>query len=319
MSDKKPFSTLPSLDEITADLCKPESFRSVYHRPKHDQPMPSVDTLVQIVERLKAVLFPGFFGNAEVTPENMHFHVGHNLDIVHRLLWEQINRGHCFSCPIEGPVPAGSESCMECEERAKDQTMRFLAGLPEMRTLLAGDVNAAFVGDPAAKKPGDTIFCYPSITALTHHRIAHALYKLNVDLIPRIISELAHSATGIDIHPGATIGSNFFIDHGTGVVVGETCIIGDNVRLYQGVTLGAKSFPKDDNGTLIKGIARHPVVEDDVIIYAGATILGRITIGKGSVVGGNVWLTEDLPPHSVVIQSPAGETRVKNMLGEKEK
>jgi len=173
--------------------------------------------------------------------------------------------------------------------------------------MLAMDVQAAYEGDPAAKSHGETIFCYPSITAMIHYRIAHALYILDVPLIPRIITEMAHSHTGIDIHPGATISENFFIDHGTGVVIGETTIIGNNVRIYQGVTLGAKSFPLDENGNPMKGIPRHPIVEDDVIIYSGATILGRVTIGRGSVIGGNVWLTESVPPQTNVVQHKPSE------------
>ena len=182
--------------------------------------------------------------------------------------------------------------------------------------MLHGDVQAAYEGDPAAKSPGETIFCYPSIFAITHHRIAHELYKLNVPLIPRIISEMAHSRTGIDIHPGARIGDAFFIDHGTGVVVGETCVIGKCCRLYQGVTLGALSFQKDDHGMLIKGVDRHPVLENNVVVYANATILGRVTIGEGSIIGGNVWLTSDVPPNSKIIQqhstAPASD---ESMLG----
>lgn len=192
---------------------------------------------------------------------------------------------------------------MDCEDRAKDLTEKFIERLPDLRRLLAFDAKAAYIGDPAAKSIAETIFCYPSIMAMTYHRIAHELYTLGVPLIPRIISEMAHSRTGIDIHPGARIGEYFFIDHGTGTVIGETCVIGNNVRIYQGVTLGAKSFPLDDNGNPIKDIPRHPVVEDDVIIYSGATVLGRIVIGKGSEIGGNVWITEPVPPGTKVIQA----------------
>jgi serine O-acetyltransferase len=172
-----------------------------------------------------------------------------------------------------------------------------------VRALLGSDVRAAYEGDPAATSQDEALFCYPGITAITHHRIAHELYRLGVPLIPRIISEIAHAETGIDIHPGAQIGARFFIDHGTGVVIGETCVIGERVRLYQGVTLGAKSFPTDAHGNPIKGTPRHPIVEDDVIIYAGATILGRITIGRGASIGGNVWLTQAVPAGSRVTQA----------------
>jgi serine O-acetyltransferase len=182
-------------------------------------------------------------------------------------------------------------------------THAFAARLPAVRTLLGSDAQAAFDGDPAATSPDEAVFSYAGLTAVIHHRLAHELHGLGVPLIPRIIAELAHSSTGIDIHPGAQIGASFFIDHGTGVVIGETCVIGDRVRLYQGVTLGAKSFPTDESGRPVKGLPRHPVVEDDVVIYAGATILGRVTIGRGASIGGNVWITQDVKPGSRVSQA----------------
>ena len=187
-------------------------------------------------------------------------------------------------------------------ENSANLAFAFIKALPKLRGLLVGDVKAAYEGDPAAKTPGETIFCYPSIQVMTNHRVAHELYRLGVPLIPRIISNMAHTLTGIDIHPGAQIGDEFFIDHGTGVVIGETCVIGRNCRLYQGVTLGALSFPKEEDGSLSKNLLRHPGLEDNVVVYAGATILGRITIGRGSVIGGNVWLTSNVPPGSKVIQ-----------------
>ncbi|MGE4298787.1 MAG: serine O-acetyltransferase EpsC [Desulfovibrionaceae bacterium] len=300
-----------SLDEVAAKLCDPASYASVYHRPPHDQPMPSAEALAEVVDRLKAVLFPGYFGKSDVTPETMRYHVGANLDRIFRMLAEQFLRGHCFFC-----TPDKLDPCTDCEARARGLAGRFMQALPGIRDLLTTDVQAAFKGDPAAVSPGETIFCYPSITALTHYRIAHVLHGLGVELIPRIITEMAHSKTGIDIHPGARIGRHCFMDHGTGVVIGETCVIGDNVRLYQGVTLGAKSFPKDESGAIIKGRPRHPVVEDDVIIYSGATILGRVTIGKGAVIGGNVWLTRDVAPGEKVMQSHAREGDFRNGIGD---
>ncbi|WP_031481548.1 serine O-acetyltransferase EpsC [Maridesulfovibrio frigidus] len=285
------------LSDVVDALCEEESYQAVYHMPEHDRPMPSLEALSELVERLRAVIFPGYFGDSEIRPETMRYHVGGSLDIAYRILVEQVMRGHCFFCNTD------DRTCTDCETAAKRIAAEFMQTLPEMRRLLATDVQAAYVGDPASKSPGETIFCYPSITALTHHRIAHELYKLEVDLIPRIIGEMAHSKTGIDIHPGAQIGDHFFIDHGTGTVIGETCIIGSNVRLYQGVTLGAKSFPQDDSGKLIKGIARHPIVEDNTIVYSGATILGRVTIGAGSVIGGNVWVTRDVEPGARLLQS----------------
>lgn len=285
------------LKDVVRRLCEPDSCKEVCRVPVHDQPMPSIPALTETMERLKAILFPGYFGDSEVTPDSLNYHIGAGLDRVYRLLTEQIKRGYCFLCRFNE-----LESCDDCQDVAVDLAGKFITLLPRIRSLLATDVQAALAGDPAAKTPGEIIFSYPSITALTHYRIAHGLYHLGVDMIPRIICEMAHSKTGIDIHPGAEIGSNFFIDHGTGTVIGETSVIGNNVRLYQGVTLGAKSFPKDAQGQIIKGLPRHPVIEDDVIIYSGATILGRVTIGKGSVIGGNVWVTESVPPGSRILQ-----------------
>jgi serine O-acetyltransferase len=209
----------------------------------------------------------------------------------------------CFSCSESSrkeKIPM-----LQKTEIAREKAAAFIAFLPELRRVLATDVEAAYYGDPAAQGRGEVIFCYPAIRAISSYRIAHKLLELDIPLIPRIISEMAHSETGIDIHPRAQIGEFFTIDHGTGTVIGATCIIGNNVKLYQGVTLGAKSFPLDENGNPIKGIPRHPIIEDNVIIYSQATILGRITIGKGSVIGGNVWVTNDLPPGSKVIQMKA--------------
>jgi serine O-acetyltransferase len=280
-----------------AALCRPESYRTVYHRHSDEIPMPSPEVLGEIVEKLRSVLFPGYFGLSELNPETMPYYIGSILDQVARLLTDQIKRGYCFACTREE-----FRTCGDCETKSRDLALKFIERLPIIRGLLATDVQAAYDGDPAAKGPGETIFCYPSIKALTNHRIAHELHNLGVDIIPRIIAEMAHSATGIDIHPGARIGERFFIDHGTGTVIGETSIIGRNVRLYQGVTLGAKSFPKDEQDRLVKGLPRHPIVEDDVIIYSGATILGRVTIGKGAVIGGNVWVTHDIPAGAKVLQ-----------------
>lgn len=277
------------IDTIVQEFGTQDVSGVLQHRSAHDMPMPSIESLNEIMELLKKVLFPGFFGHSEVSPETMNYYVGANLDHVYRLLSEQIKRGFCFDCNDEKKL------CNECESRAKDVALRFLSSLPKIKYLLSTDVIAAFNGDPAARNYGEAIFCYPSISTLTYYRIANELLRLEVPLIPRIITEMSHSLTGIDIHPGATIGEYFFIDHGTGVVIGETTIIGNNVRLYQGVTLGAKSFPLDENGKPIKGIARHPVVEDDVIIYSNSIILGRITIGKGAVIGGNQWITHDVP------------------------
>ena len=283
------------LKSIVDALCEHETGLLGSVRRGHGQPLPSRDMIVKIVEELRSILFPGYFGISELDNVNMRYHVGATLDRVSRELQEQIKRGVCFVC--DKPP----DECTKCEDRSRSMTAAFIQLLPEVQRLLATDVRGAYEGDPAATSPDETIFCYPGVVAITSYRIAHALHVLGVPLIPRIITEHAHSVTGIDIHPGATVGEKFFIDHGTGVVIGETCRIGKNVRIYQGVTLGAKSFPKDEHGNPIKGIDRHPIVEDDVIIYSGATILGRITIGKGSIIGGNVWLLDSVPPNSRVV------------------
>lgn len=259
-----------------------------------EKPMPSVAELKEIMEMLRSVFFPGYFGNSDINSINIKFHVGSVLDKLIRKLNREILRGHCFMCKE-------AKCSNKCKFKNENLAKKFLNELPYLKELLYKDVLAAYKGDPAAKSPSETIFCYPGVRAITNHRVANALYKMNVPIIPRIITEIAHSETGIDIHPGATIGESFFIDHGTGVVIGETTIIGKNVSLYQGVTLGAKSFPLDKNGKPIKGIKRHPIVEDNVIIYSGATILGRITIGKNSIIGGNVWLTKSVKPNSKVV------------------
>lgn len=290
--------SMPELDSVVERLCHSTSLDAVWHRPAQGAAMPSLDALKEIMERLRAAVFPGYFGSTRIRRESMRYHLAANLDSIYHKLSEQILRGFCFSC--EGRHAA--TPCEACESEGTAAALKFMGRLPEIRRLLAGDAQAAYEGDPAATSPGETIFCYPSMHAMFHHRIAHELYTLKVPVIPRIISEMAHSCTGIDIHPGATIGEDFFIDHGTGVVIGETCILGRNCRLYQGVTLGALSFPKNPDGTLTKGIPRHPVLEDNVTVYAGATILGRVTIGAGAVIGGNVWITSDVPAGARISQ-----------------
>lgn len=278
---------MPVLGRVADELCQPAALNSVL-RSGGGQ-MPSLQALREIMDRLKAAIFPGYFGPERVDPDSLPYHLAANLDSIHRLLSRQIVAGLCFACQ-DSQTPCG-----DCESSGQDAALRFMQEIPEIRRKLASDAQAAYEGDPAAVSPGETIFCYPSLNAMFHHRVAHELYRLKIPIIPRIMAEMAHSATGIDIHPGAQIGEEFFIDHGTGVVIGETCIIGDNCRLYQGVTLGAHSFPKNPDGTLIKGIPRHPVLGNNVTVYAGATILGRITIGDGAVIGGNTWVTRDVP------------------------
>lgn len=287
-----------SLTPVVDALCAAND-GLVWSRTKNRcrQMLPSRAAIIEMVEDLRAVLFPGYYGTTDLTDESMRFYIGAKLDEATRAVCEQVKRGLCFACKRDA-------NCYpECDEEARSITRTFINRLPTVRHLLALDVQAAYEGDPAATSPDETIFCYPGVLAMTNYRLAHELYLLGIPLIPRIITEHAHSITGIDIHPGAKIGERFFIDHGTGVVIGETCIIGNGVRLYQGVTLGAKSFALDEDGKPIKGIDRHPVVEDDVIIYSGATILGRVTIGRGSIIGGNVWLTHSVPPGSRITQA----------------
>jgi serine O-acetyltransferase len=281
----------PDLHAVVEALA--EASTALTEMPLGRREFPSRTALAALVEELRALLFPGYFGAAELTADTLRYHLGARLDRVVHGLAEQIQRGLMASDPL----------CGACPDRALALARAFLARLPEVRRLLATDIQAGFEGDPAATSPDEVLFSYPGFLAVTSQRLAHELLKLGVPLLPRMITEHAHSLTGIDIHPGAQIGERFFIDHGTGVVIGETCVIGRNVRLYQGVTLGAKSFPLDEQGNPVKGIPRHPVVEDDVIVYSNATVLGRITLGKGSAIGGNVWLTRSVPPGSVITQA----------------
>lgn len=296
----------PSFSEIlnkaVIGLSNKESYSSVCHEHKAGEPMPSSMKLGEIVNKVREIIFPGYYGSTTLDPVAINYYMGVYVDEVFSMLSEQILAGMCFSCSEK---KNHEHNVQKHSEEARFKAAQFISFLPELRRILSTDVEAAYNGDPAAQGRGEVIFCYPAIRAISSYRIAHKLLELGVPLIPRIISELAHSETGIDIHPRAQIGEYFTIDHGTGTVIGATCIIGNNVKLYQGVTLGAKSFPLDENGNPIKGIPRHPILEDDVIIYAQATILGRITIGKGSVIGGNVWVTNDLPPNSKVVQMRA--------------
>jgi serine O-acetyltransferase len=269
--------------------------------PRRRHALPSRAMIEGVVDDLRAVLFPWHFGIPDLRTTALRHFIGTRLDRAQVELTEQVRSGLEFAC--EHADQASDGRCRVCDLRADEVAEAVIASLPRLRGLLEADATAAYEGDPAARFVDETLFCYPGFRAITQHRIAHELYAEAVPLIPRIIAELAHGSTGIDIHPGARIGKSFFIDHGTGVVIGETCAIGERVRLYQGVTLGARGFVTDDAGRPLKSIPRHPVVEDDVIIYAGATILGRITIGQGARIGGNVWLTRDVPPGSHVSQA----------------
>lgn len=285
------------LAQTVTELSEDSSLKGLFHEHQDGDPLPSGKVLHEIIELCRAILFPGFYGKSTVNHHTITYHIGVNIERMYNLLTEQIHAGLCFDAKETGDC-----ACDTKREKAIDLAGQFISRLPALREVLATDVEAAYNGDPAAESYGEIISCYPIIKALSNYRIAHELLLLSVPLIPRIITEMAHSETGIDIHPAARIGHHFTIDHGTGVVIGATCIIGNHVKLYQGVTLGAKSFPLDDDGHPIKGIPRHPILEDDVIVYSNATILGRITVGRGATVGGNIWVTEDVPAGARLVQ-----------------
>jgi serine O-acetyltransferase len=288
---------------LVAELHRARGSQSDWHHEHADRrKRPAHDVLVGIVKNLRAALFPSHFGGFDFGDEGIDGFVSATLDETLRALQEQFSRGLRYAPDFAATDEQGLAA------RASALTREFAHGLPRVRGALELDIRAAYEADPAAQSRSEVIFCYPGITAIIHHRLAHELYRLGAGLLARIVAEIAHSNTGIDIHPGAQIGESFFIDHGTGVVIGETAIIGKRVRLYQGVTLGARNVAFDERGFAVKHRARHPIVEDDVVIYAGATVLGRVTVGRGSTIGGNVWLTHSVPPHSLVRQArPQGE------------
>lgn len=283
---------------IEALSCK-ENIKDVCHLRHHGEPLPSQQSVARIVELCRGLIFPGFFGDSDVNRNNVTHYVGIRCEQLREVLVEQITAGLCFS------VKEGEINLHKISVAAQEKADLFIANLPKLRELLFTDVKATYLGDPAAISTDEVIYCYPAIRAISNYRIAHELVKLEVPIIPRMISEQAHSETGIDIHPAATIGAGFTIDHGTGIVVGATAIIGNNVKLYQGVTLGAKSFDTDADGNPIKGIPRHPIIGDNVVIYSNASILGRINIGANAVIGGNIWVTEDVAEGEKLVQAKA--------------
>ncbi|MFT4020886.1 MAG: serine acetyltransferase [Acinetobacter sp.] len=285
-------------DVVTGLQQARHDWRDQQHRIKEygGRELPSRKILQEILHDLCGILFPMRLGPEDLRQESENLYISYTLEKVLNILFNQIKLALVYEARRHK-----TELSLGEEQQAQQIVQNFADALPTIRRTLDADVYAAFEGDPAAHSVDEVLLCYPGIYAIIHHRIAHHFYP-EVPLLSRIISELAHSATGIDIHPGAQIGAGFFIDHGTGVVIGETCIIGQRVRIYQAVTLGAKRFEIDENGHLKKDYARHPIVEDDVVIYAGATILGRITIGQGSTIGGNVWLTQSVAAGSQVLQ-----------------
>lgn len=281
-------------EAIIRDCSKPEC-----HTHIGFEPIPTRQAVIQIIDLVRELLFPGFFSQVRVDPVSYAYAIGQATSSLFDLLSEQVSRSirhDCFRFRRE---------CTNCEERGREATLQLLASIPEIRRVIASDIRATFDGDPAAGSTDEIVYSYPGLQATAIYRVAHRLLKLNVPMLPRMMTERMHGTTGIDIHPGAEIGEGFVIDHGTGVVIGETTHIGNNVRIYQGVTLGALSLPKGA-GDQFRGKRRHPTIEDDVIVYSGATILGGDTvIGARSVIGGNVWLTESIPPDTtVLIESP---------------
>ena len=289
------------LQTVVSSL-REKRLKSLAARQREQTPpkLPSKIRLQEVVETLATALFPNRLGSGEVSGEAIDYYVGHALSHALIQLAGQISRELLFLRQEAQAIPGTNT---DPERGAHELTRSFAKRLPEIRSLLDRDLQAAYEGDPAARSVDEVLVCYPGMAAIIYHRVAHELYRLGLSLTARMIAEISHSATGIDIHPGAQIGEGFFIDHGTGVVIGETTIIGRNVRLYQAVTLGAKRFLTNENGSLVKGNARHPILEDEVVVYAGATILGRITIGRGSTIGGNVWLTRSVQPFSQVTQA----------------
>jgi len=273
--------------------------------PKGSAPLPDVEEVKQIVNLVKSIIFTDYFYKRQSDEQIRSFYIGDKMEELYTLLRRQIARGlqFCEDCAEEDVLPS-----------AENLALRFIDQLPEVKRLLYTDVEAMFQNDPAATNYGEVIYCYPVVNTMTHYRLAHVLHLMQVPVIPRIITEQAHSKTGIDIHPGATIGEYFAIDHGTGVVIGETSIIGNHVTLYQGVTLGAKSFKYDAQGNMLN-VPRHPIIEDHVTIYSNASILGRITIGHHSVIGGNIWVTNTIPPYSRIQQSKAVDISFQGGLG----
>ena len=279
------------LPRVVSALTATHSYQPLFHAHRDGEPLPSLSQLSDIIALFRAILFPGYYGHSSVDGAMMAYRMGVDIELLYRKLTDQILAGLCFdSASGASRVHASRIAawCIEC--------------LPHLRHSLMADVVATFEGDPAAVSYGEVISCYPGIRAITNYRIAHELYLHDVPLIPRIITEMAHSETGIDIHPAAVIGHSFTIDHGTGIVIGATSILGDHVKLYQGVTLGAKNFPLDAQGNPVKGVERHPILEDGVVVYSNSTILGRVTIGHGAVIGANMWVTTDVPPGAKVLQ-----------------
>ena len=303
--DKKGNDILLKNVELLSKLTEQE----VRMMPQIEAPLPAVEQVERIVTLVKSIIFPDYFNKRQSDEAIRSYYIGVHMEELQGLLTKQIAHGlqFCEDCDC-------IQTKQQVYQEAERMALAFIDTLPEIKRLLYTDVQAMFDNDPAAPNYGEVIFCYPVVDTMIHYRTAHRLHELQVPVIPRIITEQAHSLTGIDIHPGAQIGEYFAIDHGTGVVIGETCIIGNHVTLYQGVTLGAKSFKYDENGNMLN-VPRHPIIEDYVTVYSNASILGRITIGHHSVIGGNIWVTHDVPSYSRIQQSKAVESSFEGGLG----
>lgn len=283
---------------ITVDkLSEEASYTKLFHSYREGETLPSGKALREVVELCRSILFPGYFGKARINAETLRYHIGVHVETLHTQLSRQIYAGLCFS----------DTHCESCTDRSRNEKAAqlaetFIATLPAMRDILATDAEATYRNDPAAQSPAEVIICYPGFQAIVNYRIAHELYKLGIPFIPRMIAEMAHSDTGIDIHPGAVIGDHFSIDHGTGTVIGETSVIGNHVRIFQGVSLAGEKLPPDENGNTVRGVTRHPILEDYVTVYSNTTLIGPIRIGRGATVCGNVWVTSDIPAGQMVKQ-----------------
>lgn len=283
---------LPDIIKAIVDSCNVEG--SLLHLDT--VPIPSRESIIKIITDLEDILFPGFFGNQNISSDGLEYHIGEEVYRVFDSLSNEIKKAHMHECFIH------KMECFNCQDIAQEQTIEFLKKIPKLRAMLDGDVKSHFANDPASKSYYEVVFCYPGVKAMTCYRIAHELFLQKVPLIPRIMTEYAHSTTGIDIHPGATIGERFFIDHGTGVVIGETTEIGDDVCIYHGVTMGALHFERDADGELLRGKKRHPTIGDRVIIYSGSTLLGEETvIGNDAIIGGNSWVLKSVPANTKVV------------------
>ena len=285
-----------ALREAVERLSDEGSYAQLFHAYCEEEELPSGKVLQSLVELCRAILFPGYYGQARITGQTIRFHTGVSIEQLFEELSKQIYAGLCLASISQ---TTSSQAAKATAERIAEE---FISSLPELRSLLATDAEAMFDSDPAAQNPGEVIFCYPGFRAICNYRIAHVLYRLEVPFIPRMITEMAHSETGIDIHPGATIGHHFSIDHGTGIVIGETSVIGDYVRIFQGVSLAGAKLPPDEKGNTIRGIARHPILGNHVTVYSNATLIGKIHIGDGATICGNVWVAEDVPAGATVSQ-----------------